>query len=281
MLPIDCQVPLLRLLVAVGGHPFDRGAFEQLFTAMDGVTATIVDQPAAAGLMNPSAMAGHDVLVLYDMPGLDFRVPRAARPAYVAPDPALRAGFAALLDAGKGVLALHHALAGWPAWPEYGRWLGGRFLYRSDELEGRHCLDSGYVGPVEYRAEPVGVHAVTAGLPGAFALTDELYLAEVFEDDLTPLLVSDHAFVREQFWSAAAAIRGAPRSREHWPHPPASKLIGWTRRAGNSPLVYLQPGDGPSTYANPHYRRLVENAVRWLASPAARPWKTTAVPGSQ
>jgi len=27
----------------------------------------------------------------------------------------------------------------------------------------------------------------------------------------------------------------------------------------------LQPGDGMSAYDNPHYRRLVENAIRWTA----------------
>jgi len=34
--------------------------------------------------------------------------------------------------------------------------------------------------------------------------------------------------------------------------------------------VYLQPGDGESAYANPHYRRLLENAIRWVVSEAPR-----------
>jgi trehalose utilization protein len=58
--------------------------------------------------------------------------------------------------------------------------------------------------------------------------------------------------------------------RDDWDHPPGSNLIGWTKRAINSPLVYLQPGDGPPTYANPHYRRLVENAIRWVVAEARR-----------
>ncbi len=32
-------------------------------------------------------------------------------------------------------------------------------------------------------------------------------------------------------------------------------------------LVYLQPGDGPSAYENPHHRRLFENAIRWVNAP--------------
>jgi hypothetical protein len=35
--------------------------------------------------------------------------------------------------------------------------------------------------------------------------------------------------------------------------------------AVSSRLVYLQPGDGPSVYDDANYRRLVENAIRWVA----------------
>jgi type 1 glutamine amidotransferase len=52
---------------------------------------------------------------------------------------------------------------------------------------------------------------------------------------------------------------------DDWPHPDGPNLIGWTKTVGNSRIVYLQPGDGPDTYAAPEYRRLVENAIRWVA----------------
>src|SRR4051812_30870140 len=117
----------IRALVAVRGHPFDRTAFATVFEDMNGISATMVDQPAAALLMNPAGMHDFDVLVLYDMPGLDFAA--ADRPGHVAPDPALIAGFEALLTEGKGIVALHHALAGWPAWPGFAEHLGGRFLF--------------------------------------------------------------------------------------------------------------------------------------------------------
>jgi hypothetical protein len=57
-------------------------------------------------------------------------------------------------------------------------------------------------------------------------------------------------------------------SRDGWHHPPGSNLIAWSKRALASPLVYLQPGDGPSVFQNLHYRRLLENAVRWVAAEA-------------
>lgn len=254
----------LNVLVAVKGHPFDRSAFGAIFDEMEGVAAAIVDQPAAARLMTPAGMAGFDALVLYDMPGIDFRAPGG--PRFVEPPEAVKAGLLAMLDAGVPVVALHHSIAGWPAWPEYADILGGRFLYQPARLRGSERLDSGYRHDVPYEAVAAAPgHPILEGLPARIAFTDELYLYEVFEADVTPLLRADHAFVRENFYSAAQALKGRMFSNEGWGHPPGSDLIGWTRRARGSPLVYLQPGDGPATYANADYRRLVRNAIHWAA----------------
>ncbi|QUD90511.1 ThuA domain-containing protein [Phenylobacterium montanum] len=257
----------LNVMVAAKGHPYQRDPFMAMFDDLPGVACTLVEQPLAARLMNPDGMKGFDALVLYDMPGLDFGA--ADRPAYVEPDEAFKAGFLALLDRGIGVVALHHAIAGWPAWPEYAELLGGRFLYKPGPLLGSLRPDSGYrhdvVHTVEF-ADPG--HPVVSGLPQSFALTDELYLFEVFEDLVTPLLRSGHAFTRDGFYSASQAVAGRMFSNEGWAHADGSNLVGWTKRARNSPLVYLQPGDGPSTYADPNYRRLIENAIRWAAAEA-------------
>jgi type 1 glutamine amidotransferase len=269
-MPIIDHHATIRVLAAVRGHPFDRMAFAALFDGMEGVSVTFVDQPAAGLLMRPDLADHFDVLLLYDMPGIDFTGPVAGAP--VDPPEALRTGLAALLTRGIGVVALHHAIAGWPAWPQYAEWLGGAFLYRTGELRGRAAQDSGYRHEVRYTASLSGAHPVTGGLPSDFPMVDELYLAEVFADAVTPLLTSDHGFVAENFWSATHAIEGRMFSNAGWQHPPGSDLIGWVKRAEHSPLVYLQPGDDAVTYQNPNYRRLVENAIRWTASAEARAW---------
>lgn len=264
-MPIIRHRAPLQCLVAVRGHPFDRTAFDAMFQAMDGISATMVDQPAAARLMNPDGMRGFDVLVLYDMPGLDFEAGEGA-PEYRDPPRDLVDGFRALLEAGKGVVALHHALAGWPTWGDYHEWLGGQFLYHPGMVRGQPVLDSGYAHDVTYEAEVLLDHPVTAGLPRTFTVTDEPYLAQVFAEGATPLLRARMPFVRDRFFSADLAVRGRMYDREGWDHPPGSDAIGWAKRVFNSRLVYLQPGDGPSVYDNLHYRRLVENAIRWTAS---------------
>lgn len=255
-----------RVLVAVRGHPFDRTAFDAIFQAMEGVSATMVDQPAAAQLMNPAGMADYEALVLYDMPGLDFDAPQD-KPGRVDPGDALRQGFEALLHSGKGVVALHHALAGWPAWPAYAEILGGAFLYRPATVRGRLRPDSGYRHAVAYTADVLAPeHPVMAGVPASFPMTDELYLGEVFTDAVTPLLKARRTFAQEDFYSAAAAMEGRMFDNQGWSHDEGSDLIGWTLRAHNSRVVYLQPGDDKTTYDNPVYRRLVENAIHWVAA---------------
>jgi len=267
---IDYHAPL-NVLIAAKGHPYERDPFMAMFDALPGIACTLVEQPLASRLMNPDAFRGFDALVLYDMPGLDFAA--ADPPGHVEPEAGFKEGFLALLDQGVGVVALPHAIAGWPAWPQYAELLGGRFLYKPGSLRDQARPDSGYRHDIAHTVSAVDpIHPILAGVPDPFTLTDEVYLFEVFEDTVQPLLRSDHAFNRDGFYSASLAVAGRMFSNDGWEHADGSNLVGWTKRAGASPLVYLQPGDGPSTHGDPSYRRLVENAIRWAASPGAQAW---------
>ena len=112
--------------------------------------------------------------------------------------------------------------------------------------------------------------AASAGVEDGFEITDEVYLCPVFEDRVTPLFESDHRFEEEGFHSAAEALRGRMFSNEGWSHPPGSRLVGWTRRLGPSVTVTLTSGDGPSAFENPAFRRIVMNAIRWVAAETGR-----------
>lgn len=253
-----------EVLLITKGHPFEREPFFAMFDALSGVHWTHVEQPAAQALFDPEHAAAYDVFVLYDMPGIEFR--QDGPPRFFEPDDAFKGRFRQLLDTGKGMVFLHHAIAGWPAWPEYADLLGGRFLYLPATLRGRECQDSGYRHDVTHHVRVLREHPVTHGVPDGFSITDELYLYEVFEDDVQPLLASDHTFVAENFYSAARVVRdGRMFDNEGWSHEPGSNLIGWVRELGPSRIVYLQSGDGPGAYANPHFRRLLANAIAWAA----------------
>lgn len=262
-----------HLLVFTGGHPFERQPFAEVFDAIAPRRWTHAEQPAAQALLNPQACADYDALVFYDMPGITFT--RADPPAeFPQPPPDMVEGMRALLNEGKGMVFLHHAVASWPSWPEFAEIVGGRFHYQPGSLRGVDYPDSGYRFDVRHRVEVVDpTHPVCAGLGDSFELTDELYLYPVFEDDVVPLLrtpfpMNDPA----QFFSADAAIRGRRNTNDGWTHPTGSQLVGWAKHANRSPIVYLQFGDGPQTYADVSFRRVVRNAARWVASDEAKAW---------
>ena len=68
-----------------------------------------------------------------------------------------------------------------------------------------------------------------------------------------------------QLITTVLAVGGAMFSNEGWEHPPGSDLIAWHRQVGEGRLVYLQPGDGPATYADPNFRRMLMNALDFVA----------------
>ena len=258
------------LLVLSGGHPYEEGPFEELIQSLGrmlgGWEVTHLVHPEAESAVAGGAADDADALLFYDMGGYEFADGRVtSRP----PSEGFRQAIRRRFETGKGAVAMHHALAGWAEWPEWADMLGGRFLYQPGEWKGRDVPDSGYRHDVEYDAEVVADHPVTQGLPETFPLVDELYLAQVDESAVTPLIRARHSFIRDDFYSAANAVAGEMFSNENWDHPDGSDLVGWESRVGpeegGAPLVYLQFGDGPETYRTPHVRRALVNALRHCA----------------
>ncbi len=256
----------VRVAVVTKGHPFDAPAFFAVFDSMDSVDWTHVEHPDALELVEPQRAEQFDVFVMYDMPGIRFT--RSDPPAELLdPPPGYAGKFQALLDRGKGMVFLHHSIAGWPAWPGYAEVIGGRFFYQPGRLGQTAWPDSGYRHDVTHTIEVLdSTHPICAGITPSFVITDEVYLFPVIEHQVTPLMRSTHEFVDTNFYSADRAIRGALHDREGWHHPPGSSLVAWTKTVANSPVAYLQFGDGPETYADPNYRRIVANAIGWAAA---------------
>lgn len=252
------------LLVLSGGHPYEAEPFAALLASLHGWTVTHLIHPEAERLVGEGRADTADAMLFYDMPGYTFADGQVtARP----PSQAFRRAILARFAAGRGAVAMHHALAGWALWPEWSELLGGRFLYQPGEVRGVPQLDSGYRHDVAYAAQVVANHPVTAGLPDTFEVTDELYLAPLFANDFVPLIRARHDFCRANFYSAAAAVAGRMFANTGWDHPLGNACIAWAKPALAARLVYLQFGDGPATYANPHVRRVLANALGYVTSP--------------
>lgn len=268
---MDSERPA-RVLAVTGGHRVDLESFTAMLSAICAdrlwVYAHAV-QPAAQDWFDPAHRGAFDAILCHDLPGLALR--RGSEPRPVGPEPAVAHRLQELLAAGQGLVFLHHALAGWPGWPAWARVLGGRYHYAPAQLCGTPWPDSGfrygtYTARVLDRAHPV-----CDGIDD-FTLADELYCCPVFEADVLPLLRADAP--PGEFRETFHEVLGTPREGAPWSHPPASDLIAWATSAGRSPIVYLQPGDGPQTFADSTFRRLVGNALAWVASSEARDWAT-------
>ena len=256
----------LRLQVVTGGHPFEAREFFAVFDRLaesEGLVWTATTAPKIPEHDPP------DVVLFYDMPGLRFT--GGGEPPVIFPEPTTdqRGVFDELQQRGIGMVFIHHAVASWPAWAGFAELVGGRFHYQPATLRGIDYPDSGYVFDVTHTVEVIdSAHPICEGLDESFELTDELYCFPVFAEDVVPIMrtrfpVNDPT----RFFSADKAIRGQLNSNADWTHPAGSDLVAWVKQAGNSRLAYLQFGDGPVTYGDANFRRIVRNTILWAASP--------------
>ena len=230
-LPAAAQQPAaapghVRVAVVTGGHDFEREPFSALFGALEGIEWREVSQPAAnEELYTAEGAASYDVLVWYDL-----------SPAIADPQ---KAALMEVLQRGKGLVVLHHALADYQDWPEALEIIGGRYYLAPATRDGREVPASTYRHDVEV---PVRVadaeHPVTAGLAD-FVLRDEVYGGYEVLPRVHPLLTTDQ--------------------------PESSPILAWAHMWGNSRVVAIQPGHGRSSYEDPNYRRLLLQAIRWVA----------------
>jgi len=267
----------VNVLIVSKGHDYDHNRFLAMFADMPGVTATLVEQPAAQVVLKPEHAGAYDSVLFYDMsgiPGIGL-LHDGARDSGIPPD-GYRASIAALVQRGVGLVLLNHATVSWPQWPLWRRISGSSFMLRSGELDGQTVPGSGYRGGQGPHPNPTlklipqCKHPVLAGLEGGFEITDEIYLkTDGFERRVVPLLRGDYDFVAGNFTPPPLA---PPEEQANWNHPPGSNLVVWAHSVEASPVVASDLGDGPVAFDNPAFRKLLEQALRWTASPAARSW---------
>jgi type 1 glutamine amidotransferase len=215
----------IRALVVTGGHDFDRPGFDALWKGLTGVTTREVAHPNAHGMLSAERSRDYDVLVFYDM--------------HQDISEQAKADLVALLKKGKGLIVLHHALANYQAWDEYLQIAGGRFRLAESEKDGVKRPASTWKDDVHIRAKVADrKHPVTRGVED-FEILDETYGDYEVLPKVKALLTTDE--------------------------PTSTPTIAWAHTYGRSRVVTMQGGHGPSAWQNPSFRRLLEQAVRWVA----------------
>ncbi|HSH20349.1 MAG TPA: ThuA domain-containing protein [Draconibacterium sp.] len=141
-----------------------------------------------------------------------------------------------LTQEGKPLLFLHHSIASYQDWPEFEKILGGKYVEAARGVPKEE--QSNYEHDVWVYSKVENYTAVTVGFkePRFF---DEVYGNVRVSDEVLPLL----------------------RTR----HPKSMEYIAWQHKYNNSQVVYLQPGHDYRTFVNDEYRKLLVQAIKFLA----------------
>ncbi|MBN1220887.1 MAG: ThuA domain-containing protein [Anaerolineae bacterium] len=219
-----------KALIVTGGHEFERDAFFDMFNSFSDIDYEEIVQPEANQQLTSPFFYGFDAIIFYDMVQ---DITEAQQKSFIK-----------LLQRGKGIIFLHHALASYREWAEYERITGGRFYLdlKPDVKNEEDYLISTYQHNVNIPVKIVDKnHPITHGL-NDFDIHDEIYGNFKVLPVVQPLLSTSH--------------------------PGSGEIIGWTHFYGNSPIVTIQPGHDHHAYNNPNYRRLIRQAIEWATATA-------------
>jgi uncharacterized protein len=209
----------INALVITGGHGFQAEPFWAIFDSFEDFSYDAVTFPDAFKHLSVEGAKDYDALVFYDM--------------WQDIAPEQQTAYLELLNAGKPIVYLHHALISFQGWPEFRKVVGG--TWRQGEGTVKH--DVRYTVKI---ADPN--HPVTQGI-GDFEIVDETYANYAVDPSVHTLLQSEH--------------------------PASAPVIGWAHRYGNSPIVYIQLGHDGLAYDNPGYRQLINQSIRWTVDAVA------------
>lgn len=206
----------VRVLVVTGGHDYDP----EFYTAFDhpGIRAKVDPHPNA---LRGDIRRRADVLVLYD--------------TVRSLDPPRRKVLEDFVEAGRGVVVIHHGICtavDWPWW--YEEVVGGRWLFEPD---GDRAATT-YRHDQEIAVRPLKPHPITRGLR-PFRIVDETYKGLWISPRVEVLLETDH--------------------------PEADRPLMWIGPHPRARVVYLQLGHDRNANLNPLWQRLVRNAILWSA----------------
>lgn len=226
----------INVVIVSGGHGFDEKAFLAMFEAMEGVAFTHAPQKDDSEIFEDTSAWKYDVIVFYNM---TQKISEKRQKNLLA-----------LLEKGVGVVTLHHALAAYLDWPEFEKIAGGRFYMKEMETGGVKHAASGAKNGVTYKVHVEDpAHPITKGVQD-FQVVDETYCHYSVRPESHVILTTDE--------------------------PSSDKAIGWAGTYAKARTCYLINGHDGQVYANPGYRALVTNAVRWAAGRADAPAKAAA-----
>lgn len=216
----------LNIVVATGGHGFEEKPFYEMFDGFDDIKCTFVELKDESELFEDITNWPYQVIVLYNM---SQKISEKRRDNFIA-----------LLEGGVGLVVLHHAIAAFSDWPEYRKIIGTKYWLETTEENGVKHEKSLWKEGVDMKLHVEdSAHPVMAGITD-FVIHDETYKNYDLEPGNHVILSCD-----------------APTSQ---------KEVAWTRMYRNAKICFIQPGHGAFAYGDENYRRMLHQAITWVAA---------------
>jgi type 1 glutamine amidotransferase len=212
-----------RVLVVTSGHAYSP-SFYTVFSTNPKIRWNHVGNHKEAFTANLKNR--YDVIVLYDMANDLTETERKNLREFV--------------EAGRGIVSLHHAIVDYTEWPWW--WeevIGGKYFAKP---LGNHTASS-YKEGVPMLVRPVKGkerHPIVRGL-GDLTIVDECYRGMWHSPAIDVLMETVNEL------NDRPVVYTGP---------------------GNRKVVYIQLGHGPEAHHHPGYRKLVANAIEWAAGRA-------------
>ena len=147
-----------------------------------------------------------------------------------------KAAYIQLTKQGMPMLFLHHSIASYQKWKEFESIIGGKYFEQRKGVSEE--LWSTYEHDVWLYCSIDNPSPITTGIR-EFRFFDEAYGNVRISDNVRTLLRTKH-----------------PKSIEY---------VAWKHVYNNSNIVYIQPGHDKRTYENKEYRKLLFQAMKYLA----------------
>jgi len=219
----------LDVLVITDQRNFNREAFFAMFDSFEHVRWHEISHPEILDFFGSDSIRKFDALVFYDMP------------EEVTLTVEQKQNMLKLFEEGAPALFLHHSLLSYRHWDQFPDIIGGRYYNKTPLInENGDTLQSVYQHDVHYKVNIADrSHPITRGVDD-FDILDEVYKNYFVKEDVEVILTTDH--------------------------PLSGRELGWVNTFGNSRVVFLINGHNETAYENPNYRRLLHNAIQWVAS---------------
>jgi len=217
--------PTYNILILTGGHDYDAPNFYNIFDDMPNIKYDKAEVPKDMDLLAPGLEKKYDLLLTYDMNNFPS----------ITDEQRIR--FASLIESGMPLIVMHHSLCGHDNWSLYRQMIGGQYLHKAIEIDGKSYPASSFKYGLDIDVQVVDKnHPITRGIEN-FTIRDEGYKNMYIRKGVHVLLKTDH--------------------------PDATPEVAWTTRYGKAAIFAIALGHDNKAYENPNLRQILHQAIQW------------------